>query len=92
MQTCGNTSLPLKFSSDFLVSTKCELQSYIFAVESFVIHLLSVLSLRGVLTLAICLIVLSIFRSTCHCLKQFCKSVQFIFFFTVHVVLAVYYS
>jgi len=34
MQTCGNTSLPLRFSSDFLVSTKCKVQSNIFAVQS----------------------------------------------------------
>ena len=32
MQTCGNTSLSLRFSSDFFVSTKCKA---IFAVTSF---------------------------------------------------------
>jgi len=32
MQTCENTSLSLRFGSDFLVSTKCKT---IFAVASF---------------------------------------------------------
>ena len=32
MQACGNTSLSLRFSSDFLVSTKCKV---VFAVASF---------------------------------------------------------
>jgi len=32
MQTCGNTSLSLRFGSDFLVSAKCKA---IFAVASF---------------------------------------------------------
>jgi len=32
MQTCENTSLSLRFSSDFLVSTKCKA---IFAVANF---------------------------------------------------------
>jgi len=48
MQTCGYPSLSLRFSSDFLVNTKCKA---VFAVARFVIHLLSSLSLHGVLTL-----------------------------------------
>ena len=32
MQACGSTSLSLRFSSDFLVSTKCKA---IFAVANF---------------------------------------------------------
>jgi len=73
MQTSANTSLSLKFGSDFLLSTKYKLQSYIVAVESFVINLLSFLSLRVVLTLVSCPRVLSTheYISISHCLKQF---------------------
>ena len=73
------TSLSLKFSPEFILSTKCKA---IFGVAIvFVIHLLSFLSLRGVLTLVSCPIVLSIYSSTSHCLKQFCESVLTFLFF-----------
>ena len=65
------------------------MQSCICCGEVFVIHLLSFLSLRGVLTLVSCPIVLSKYSSTSHCLKQFCESVQLSCCFTAHVVLAV---
>jgi len=73
VQTCGNTSLSLRFSSDFLVSTKGKVM---FAAASFRNSSAQFfLSLRGVLTLVSCPIVLSSFSSNSHCLKQFCESV-----------------
>ena len=78
MQTCGNTSLPLRFSSDFLVSTKCKVQSNIFAVQSFRNSPAQCFKPAWYSNLVICLIVLLTFRSTCHCLKQFREGVEFL--------------
>ena len=75
MQTCGNTSLSLMFSSGFLVSTKCKAT---FAVAGFRNSPAQVF-----LKPALCSnfsklsdsLVKSTYSSTSHCLKQFCESV-----------------
>jgi len=64
MHSCGNTSLSYRFSSDFLVSTKCKA---IFAAASF--HNSSAQffkNLCGILTLVGSAIVLSTYNSTSH--------------------------
>ena len=71
MQTCGNTSLSLRFSSDFLVSTKGKV---IFAAAVFVIDLLSSLKPAWCSNFSK-LSVLSKYICTSSCLKQFWESV-----------------
>ena len=73
MQTCGCTSLSLRFSSDFLVSTKYKAISAVASFRNLSAQFF--LSLRGVLTLVSCPIALSTHSSTSHCLKQFCEVV-----------------
>jgi len=70
----GYTFLSLRFSSEFLVSTKCET---IFAVASF--RNLSAKFFKpawcSIVTIVSCPIVLPTYSSTSHCLRQFCESV-----------------
>ena len=78
METSGNTSVWLRFSSDFLVSTKCKA---LFAVVSFRNTSAQVfVSLRDVLTLVSCPIVLSTYSCTAHCLKKFLQVSNFLVF------------
>jgi len=72
MQTCGNTSLSLRFSADFLMSTKCKV---IFAVANLRNSSAQFFKPAWCSNFISCPIVLSTYISTSHCLKQFCDSV-----------------
>jgi len=74
MQTGRKPSLSLRFTSDFSVSRLISAKLFLLW-RVFVSHSLSFLSLPGVVTLVSCPIVLSAYRSTSHCLKQFFESV-----------------